>query len=118
MKVLNQVFFDVQTIWGDGRPEYQKATSTYVGDDTQYVKLIEILYINDGKEVLLWNIVNCGKNIEGKSWETFQHRIDSLGWVLGDWKEDDRVELTERGRCEANLLTSIPYLYRQIGFAG
>lgn len=111
MITLTLKHFDVATIWANKRPEYQKATSAYANGNVCYVKLIEIVYTDNRQELLLWNAIQNGNSYCGSGFDTLQERLDLWGWVLGEWVDSDTVELTERGECEAALLSSIPYLF-------
>lgn len=118
MITLTLKHFDVTTIWADKRPEYQKVTSAYAKGNDCYVKLIEIVYTDNRPEVLLWNAIKNGNSYSGSGFDALQERLDLWGWVIGDWKDDDRIQLTPRGEQEAVLLSSIPKLFNDSAVLG
>jgi len=116
-RVLMLKNFSVETIFGDKKPEYQKAVSFYSCNGINYVSVTFFLYA-DGREKVMFEGLFGGAYFNGVGWDRLEKYAQRFDFVLGDWSENDVVSLTPLGEQEVALLSSVPYLFHENSISG
>ena len=113
MKILRLASCEIVNIISEGiQDEYTRIKSVYFSDDASImVDIMQIIYADTDYGRFVARGYNCGKMIFcDNSEDGLAIDLSLAGWQLGDFSDNDTIEITDKGRY---ILSSIPYLFAE-----
>jgi len=111
--ILHNVYYNIDTIFADKELEAERHKAVYVYGYWLRASITKWVYKDGSGERFAAKLELAGQVVlKSSDEELFFSTLETMGFQIGD-HEGERVTLTESGKQEVALLSSIPYLFRE-----